>query len=118
MNVAAVGSWLALGVGVVAIVATVYIYLRSSVDKGTISSLQNSVAALETESRLKSRKIEAQGDEIKTLRERMTGMARELDVWRNAVTAKEEIAHLQTTLESHHEQTVEILEAIRDGVTR
>jgi len=117
------------GVSIVAFVGTAAMYLRGSADKGTITSLENSVSALKTEmearelehqrqSREKDAKIQAQDDKIEQQTQKIYSLGREINTLNSVVTQKDEIAHLQETLDNHHGESMLVLQAIREGVTR
>lgn len=90
------------GIGVVGFIAATAQFVRGSADKGTITSLKSSVDALETENELKDKSIAKLTQEVAT-------MTQELQVWRNAVTAKEEITHLSANVAEHHVESTKLV---------
>jgi hypothetical protein len=92
-------GWIVAGIGVVGFIAATAQFVRGSADRGTIVSLQNSVNALETENEIKDKKNTE-------LVAKVTALTNELEVWRNAVTAKEEILNLQKSVLEHHVESM------------
>ena len=95
-------GWIVAGIGVVGFLAATAQFLRGSADRGTIISLKSSVEALEIENDLKEKKI----DDLLALVERQTS---ELEVWRNAVTAKQELQDLHKAILEHHLESVRLV---------
>jgi hypothetical protein len=100
------------GISIVSFIGLAFVYLRGSADKGTIES--------------QARLIKAQGDEITDLTRRVTKAEGEVStvktenqVLRDAVSHIDEVRQLQTTLDTHHTESMEawgdILTAIKSG---
>lgn len=117
MNPAAIVAWVGLVIGAIGIAATIWVYLRQSVDKVTIDSLQRSVIAMETELKLKDRKIESQDDEIGRLKGQITGMGRQIHTLQGVVTQAAEVARLQETLDRHHAEAMEHWQKVEERLT-
>lgn len=108
-----VWGWVVSSVAVVSFLGVAAVFLRGSVTKGTVVSLETTVGALtrenETNKRLwasegieKDRKIASQADEIARLTQQLTTLARQVHVLQGVVTSAVEIARLQETLDTHH----------------
>lgn len=100
-------GWIISAIGVMGFLAAGTQFIRGSYDKTTILSLQNSVNALETAGDLKDGKIEGLVKQVKAL-------TNELEVWRNAVTAKEEVTHLTQAVLEHHVEAMKRTTEIKD----
>ena len=92
-------GWIVAGIGVVGFIAATAQFVRGSADRGTIISLKESVNALEVANELKDKKNAE-------LVEKVTNLTSELEVWRNAVTAKEELLNLQKSVLEHHVESM------------
>jgi chromosome segregation ATPase len=101
-------GWIVAGIGVVGFIAATAQFVRGSADRGTIISLQNSVNALETSNELKDK------DNAELLK-KVDSLTSELEVWRNAVTAKEELQHLTTTVLEHHVQSMKEVHTLKEN---
>lgn len=97
-------------IGVVLFLGAVAIFLRGSADKGTIDSLQKSVAALKVENELHEEKITAQTT-------RLDGLEKENSTLREFVTQKREVANLTVMLENHHTESMAALKTISEKVS-
>lgn len=107
-DVSRVFGWIVAGIGVVGFIAATAQFVRGSADRGTIVSLKESVNALEVAGEIKDQKNAELLEKVHTL-------TTELEVWRNAVTAKEELAHLTTTVLEHHVQSMKEVHTMKEN---
>lgn len=106
-------NWILTGVGIVTFLAAAAAYLRGSADRGTITSLQNSINALKTENELAKGKAETQQVTIADQSTEIEKLRGDLSTLRATVTQAAEVAHMQQTLDAHHEQTIAELRLLR-----
>lgn len=95
-------QWVLAGVTLVTFLAAAAVFLRGSADKGTITSLQNSVNALKIEGELKDAaiaKLEREAAECAKLIEAQEARIAALE---RVVTSADLIVHLQAEVEDHH----------------
>lgn len=110
-------AWVGAAAGFVTFLGTVAVYLRGSADKGTIESLQRSVATLENEGRIKDEKIlrlegaDARKDET------IAHLRTEVEVLRGVITQEKQIAKVQDTLDSFRVEGLAVLHVIAQEVT-
>jgi uncharacterized protein YycO len=96
----------------VTFLAAAVTYLRGSADKGTITSLQNSVAALKTEGEIKDGRIaECQAKVADLQRFRAVDQAR-IATLEQVVTSADAIANLEAKLADHHAAAMARLDKI------
>lgn len=117
MKVEDLAQYILWGVSVIAFVGTAAMYLRGSADKGTITSLENSVAAFKIELELKDKKIQALEDKNTQQQQQIHSLGRELRTLNSVVTQANEIAHLQSTLEGHHNDAMTGVTGLRSQLS-
>lgn len=88
-------QWVLTSVTLVTFLAAAAVFLRGSADKGTIASLQNSVAALKIEGDLKDKKVLILEGEAAECKARITALEK-------VVTSADLIVHLQQEVDNHH----------------
>lgn len=118
MDVNTIGNFVLWAIAIVGLLGSAAVFLRGSADKGTITSLENSVAALKLEGEIKASKIQAQADEISTLRQQVVSMGRQIHTLQGVVTQAAEVARLQETLDAHHVEAREHWRAIEQALSR
>lgn len=111
MTVAQLLSYVVSGIGVVGFLGAAAAFTRGSQDKGTITSLNESVAALQVADGVKTA-------QIKDLTNRLASAEAENKLLRGTVTQAKEVANLTEMLADHHEESMSALSAIRSEITK
>jgi len=93
-------------IGVIGAVAAIVVYLKTSVDKGTIEALQRNAAALRDRVQLLESSDTAKTSQIESLQ-------RENAILAAVPSSAEAIKVLDKKLTEHHTATMRILEATR-----
>jgi len=103
-------------VGLVTFLGVVATYLRGSADKGTISSLESSVRALEGENKIKDEKIARLERDRQAADAKVEQLTTEVGTLRGVVTQEKAIVKLQTTLDQFRVENMAVLHLIEQGL--
>lgn len=115
------------GVAIITFLGAALVYLRGASDKGVREAMEKLMETQEKQADLDRKsaeqkqatlqhQLDIQAEKIQSLQQQNHGLARQVNVLQNVVTNKDEIEHLQSTLDRHHQDTIAALEAIKAGV--
>lgn len=111
MTIAQVVSYIVSGIGIVSFLGAAASFTRGSAAKGTITSLNESVAALQVADGVKTA-------QIKDLTSRLASAEAENKLLRGTVTQAKEVANLTEMLADHHKESMSALRAIKTEITK
>lgn len=125
MNIPEAVLW---GIAFVTFCGAALVYLRGASDKGVREAMEKLMETQKQQAELDAKdaarkqdamkhQIELQNEKITNLQQQNLSLARQVTVLQNVVTNKEEVQHLQETLDRHHTDTIAVLEAIKAGVS-
>lgn len=109
-------KWILASVGLLVFLGATAQYLRGSADKGTITSLKDSVSALQTENGIiKAGRAEDQA-KLAAVSERLAKVEAENQMLRELGSQAVEIKHLQETVDAHDRKANSKLDKILEAV--